>query len=69
MSLDDYSWTSFFSASFTPHAASGLAPSQMIEHRGRFYRLHTGEAEIDGVAASRLRHHTAGPQDLPAIGD
>ena len=69
MSLDDYGWTSFFAESFAPHAADGRSPGRVIEHRGRLYRLQTGETEIDGVAAGRLRHRAAGPQDLPAIGD
>ena len=69
MSLDDYGWSSFFAESFAPHAAGGLAPGRVIEHRGRFYRLQTATGEVDGVAAGRLRHRAAGPRDLPAIGD
>lgn len=69
MSLEDYGWTEFFSEHFEPHAARGLAPGRVVNHRGRFYRLWTAAGEIDAVATGRLRHQAAGAHELPAIGD
>ncbi len=69
MSLTEYGWTSFFSAAFEPSAARGLAPGRVIDHRGGLYRLRAEDGEPEAAAAGRLRHHAAGPQDLPAIGD
>jgi hypothetical protein len=78
MSLDDYGWTPALDRAFVSLPAPGLEPGRVIAIHGDLYRLATAatapieapiEAPIDATVSGRLRHHAAGPGDLPAIGD
>ena len=69
MTLGDLGWDDRFAAAFDALGDRGLIPARVgIEHN-HFYRVLTSRGERMAQAAGRLRHHAAGQDDLPAVGD
>jgi ribosome biogenesis GTPase len=69
MPLEDWGWDERWAAAFAAAPGRGLLPARVVlEQRGLF-----GVATADGDASARvlggLRHKTADPADLPAVGD
>ncbi len=69
MTLGDLGWDDRFAAAFDALGDRGLIPARVgIEHN-HFYRVLTSRGERMAQAAGRLRHHAAGQDELPAVGD
>ena len=69
MTLGELGWDDGFSATFDALGDPGLVPARVgIEHN-HFYRVLTADGERVAQAAGRLRHHAAGQDELPAVGD
>lgn len=67
--LDALGWADFFTPHLTPFAEQGLAAGRVIFHSRDALRLATAAGETDAFVPGRLRHHAAGPEELPAVGD
>ncbi len=69
MTLGELGWDDRFAAAFDALGDRGLIPARVgIEHN-HFYRVLTSGDELMAQAAGRLRHHAAGQDELPAVGD
>ena len=62
-------WTDHFARAFEPHAAEGLIPGRVVLEHTHIYTVLTEAGDILARVSGRLRHHAAGRQDFPAVGD
>jgi ribosome biogenesis GTPase len=62
-------WSDFFARTFTPLAVEGLTPGRVVFEHTHIYTVLTESGEILAQVSGRLRHHAAGRQDFPAVGD
>lgn len=69
VSLDDLGWADHFAHAFEPFAAEGLTPGRVVFEHTHIYTVLTEAGEILARVSGRLRHHAAGRQDFPAVGD
>jgi ribosome biogenesis GTPase len=69
MSLEDYGWDDGWARKFTAADLPQCVPARVLaEYRGQ-YRIRTAETEQPARVSGRLRHESAGPADLPVVGD
>ncbi len=69
MTLADLGWTDDFAAAFGPHAAVGRQPARVTLPLKGFWEVTTPETARLGEATGKFLHVTAGPTDMPAVGD
>lgn len=69
MKLEDYGWGPDFGVHFEPHRRRGRDVGRVLRARRGWYRLVTGQGEVEARATGRLRHNARDEADLPAIGD
>lgn len=69
MSLVSLGWNDRIAAAFAALDDPTLAPARVAREDRDRYLLLTGDGEVAGVLAGRLRHEAGSPVDLPAVGD
>ena len=69
VSLLALGWSDHFARAFEPHAAEGLVPGRVVLEHTHIYTVLTEAGDILAQVSGRLRHHAAGRQDFPAVGD
>lgn len=62
-------WTVELEAAFLDHAEPGVTPARVARADRDRYTVLDETGERSAEPSGRLRHHAAGPGDLPAVGD
>jgi ribosome biogenesis GTPase len=62
-------WDEFFQAGFDSYNSTGFRPGRITFESNQLYRLYSDIGEITGHLSGKLRHGSASPEDLPAVGD
>ena len=65
VSLEDYGWSDFFSASLSPELEAG----RVVLASGNSFRLISRDGELVAGVAGRLKHQASSAAELPTIGD
>ncbi|HXT00865.1 MAG TPA: ribosome small subunit-dependent GTPase A [Elusimicrobiota bacterium] len=69
MSLEDWGWDERWAAAFAAAPGRELLPARVILEQRGLFGVVTAEGERSARVLGGLRHKTADPADLPAIGD
>jgi len=69
MKLPDLGYDDHFESAFGEVSGNGMVPARVTaEHRGK-YSLSTGDGDMPGEPAGRLRYCAESREDLPSVGD
>ncbi|HEY7543333.1 MAG TPA: ribosome small subunit-dependent GTPase A [Blastocatellia bacterium] len=66
--LETFGWNGFIEAQLRSLALEGC-PARIASDYGQSYRLYTEHGEMRGEIAGRLRHQSAGREQMPSVGD
>lgn len=69
MRLEDLGWNQFFASQLSSSEDPSLIPARVTEESKGFHGVRSEHGEYLGELAGKLRHHTAEPAALPAVGD
>jgi ribosome biogenesis GTPase / thiamine phosphate phosphatase len=70
MRLVELGWDDSRAAEFTPFAAKpDVHPGRVAIEFNHNYRVYVDGAEIEAIAAGRLKHHAESRSEMPAVGD
>jgi ribosome biogenesis GTPase len=69
VSLEVYGWNDFFSRAYASLGEPGLEPARVVLKAGGSYRLARKTGESAARLSGRFRHHAAGEEDYPTVGD
>jgi ribosome biogenesis GTPase len=69
MTLEDLGWNARWQQAFVSHAAEGLTPGRIAAEHRDVYVVYTAKGECRATVAGRLRHHSEGLAEFPAVGD
>jgi ribosome biogenesis GTPase len=69
LALSALGWTPSREEEFEQYAAAGLAPARVAAQQRGLYTVRGEADELSVEVSGRLRHESAGPADLPAVGD
>lgn len=67
--LEQLGWNNRWAEQFAPYAPQGHSAGRVaIAHRGS-YTVYTAAGDLTAEVSGRLRYHSRGAEDLPAVGD
>ena len=69
MTLGELGWNDGFRAAFDALGDPEAIPARVGIELNHFYRVLSARGELVARTAGRLRHHAAGQDELPAVGD
>lgn len=69
MSLEDWGWDERWAAAFAAAPGRGLLPARVIQEQRGLFGVVTADGERAARVLGAMRHKTADPADLPAVGD
>jgi ribosome biogenesis GTPase len=70
MRLGELGWNDALAEAFTPFAEKAdVQPGRVAIEFNHNYRVYVDDAEIEAVAAGRLKHQAESRSELPAVGD
>ena len=69
LTLETLGWDDRFETALQACADGGLRPARVAVAHNAFYQLCTADGEVMAEVAGRLRHHAAGPDARPVVGD
>jgi ribosome biogenesis GTPase len=69
MSLEDWGWDERWAEAFAAAAGREMLPARVILEQRSLFGVATAEGERSARVLGGLRHKTADPADLPAVGD
>jgi ribosome biogenesis GTPase / thiamine phosphate phosphatase len=69
MPLEDWGWDERWAAAFAASPGRGLLPARVVLEQRGLFGVVTAEGERSARVLGALRHKTADPADLPAVGD
>jgi ribosome biogenesis GTPase / thiamine phosphate phosphatase len=69
MQLALLGWDETFSAHFAPYSCAGLTAGRVILQHNHIFTVVTEAGELHAQVSGRLRHESASPDQLPAVGD
>lgn len=69
MQLALLGWDQTLASDFTPYSSAGLTAGRVILQHNHIYTIATESGDIHAQVSGRLRHDSASPDELPAVGD